>query len=93
MIRSLPDGFFPVSQWAALLFELLAPVLFIVRRLRPLAFAWGLAMHLLIGVTMYQVGYFALQIVGFYVLFVDDALLHRLAARLRPAGSRSAESQ
>jgi hypothetical protein len=50
-------------------------------------------MHLLIGVTMYQVGYFALQIVGFYVLFVDDALLHRLAARLRPAGSRSAESQ
>lgn len=83
MVRSLPDWFFTASQWAALSFELLAPVLFVVRRLRPLGFAWGLAMHLLIGVTMYQVGYFALQIVCFYVLFVDDAVLHSMARRLR----------
>jgi hypothetical protein len=90
MVRNLPMWFFSVSQWAALSFELLAPVLFIVPRLRPLGFAWGLAMHLLIGLTMYQVGYFALMVVCFYVLFADERFLHAIQERLKPTEKRSA---
>lgn len=90
MVRNLPMWFFIVSQWAALGFELLAPVLFIVPRLRRLGFAWGITMHLLIGLTMYQVGYFALMVVCFYLLFADERFLHGLRDRLRPAQNKPA---
>jgi hypothetical protein len=78
LVRNAPDGLLMAGQWATLSFELLAPVLFCVRRLRPIGFAWGLAMHLLITVTMYQVGYFSVQIACFYILYMDDATVHRM---------------
>lgn len=93
MIRALPDWFFSLSQWAALGFELAAPLLFLVRRLRPLAFAWGLAMHLLIAVTMYEVGYFSFQIVCFYALFVDERTLHAAWGGWRSLGRPAAPAR
>lgn len=90
MVRELPMWFFATSQWAALVFELCAPLLFIVPRLRPLGLAWGVAMHLLIGLTMYQVGYFAIQMICLYPLFVDPDLLRRVRDRIRPRESKPA---
>jgi hypothetical protein len=81
MVREVPKSAWAAMQWSALAFELGAPLLFIVARLRPLAFVWGIGMHIAIALLMYQVGYFSLQIVAFYVLFVDDARLARLEAR------------
>lgn len=81
MVRVLPMWVWTALQTAALAFELLAPLLFCVRRLRPVAFVWGLVMHLCIALMMYRVGYFSLSVVAYYVLFVDDAWLERLRER------------
>jgi hypothetical protein len=83
MVRELPNEAWAGLQHGALAFELLAPILFCVRRLRPLAFAWGLAMHLGIGLMMYRVGYFSLSVVAYYVLFADERHLLALRQRLR----------
>lgn len=75
MVRELPLGVWVGLQHGALAFELLAPLLFCVRRLRPIGLAWGLLMHLGIGLMMYAVGYFSLSVVAYYVLFVDERQL------------------
>jgi hypothetical protein len=83
MVREVPSGAWAAMQHGSLAFELLAPILFCVRRLRPLGFAWGLAMHLGIGLMMYRVGYFSLSVVAYYVLFADERRLLALRQRLR----------
>jgi hypothetical protein len=84
MVRELPAWVWAGLQHGALAFELLAPILFCVRRLRPIAFVWGLAMHLGIGLMMYRVGYFSASVVAYYVLFVDEQRLLALRGRLGP---------
>jgi hypothetical protein len=81
MLRSLPLGAWTLMQHSALAFELLAPVLFAVRRLRPLAFAWGGTFQVGTALMMKDLIYFSLQMVSFYLLFVDDAWLHALRLR------------
>lgn len=83
MVRELPLGLWAALQHVSLGFELLAPVLFCVRRLRPLGFGFGLAMHLGIGLMMYRVGFFSLSVVAYYVLFVDERWLLAFRRRLR----------
>lgn len=93
MVRNLPAWTFTVQQHAALGFELLAPILLGLKRLRWLGFLIGIGMHLLVALTMYQLIYFSLQMITFYVAFLDPAWtqrqLDRLRARLdRPAPAR-----
>ncbi|KIG12739.1 hypothetical protein DB30_01097 [Enhygromyxa salina] len=83
MVRELPPGAWAALQYGALAFELLAPLLLCVRRLRPIGFAWGLAMHTGIALMMHRVGLFSFSVVAYYVLFVDDAHLLGLRERLR----------
>lgn len=82
LVRTLPAWSWTGMQYTALGFELLAPLLFLVRRLRPLGIALGLGFHLIVAVTMYQLIYFSLQMLGFYVLFLEPATLERWQARL-----------
>ncbi|MFO7562114.1 MAG: HTTM domain-containing protein [Enhygromyxa sp.] len=79
MVRTLPHWAWRVQQEIALWFELLAPILFAFRRLRPLAFVLGLGLHLVIAVTMDQLIYFSLQMACFYLLFVPPEWARRLA--------------
>lgn len=83
MVRELPAWLWAGLQHGSLAFELLAPILFCVRRLRPIAFGFGIAMHLGIGLMMYRVGFFSLSVVAYYVLFVDERHLLALRQRLR----------
>lgn len=84
MVRELPIWVWTSLQYGALAFELLAPLLLCVARLRPLGFAWGLAMHLAIGLMMYRVGLFSLSVVAYYVLFVDERRLAAVRRWLEP---------
>jgi hypothetical protein len=86
MLRSIPLGMWSWLQYGALAFELLAPVLFVFRRLRPIALFWGVAFHLGIALTMKDLIYFSLQMLCFYVLFLDDTFLHAVRERLLPLG-------
>jgi hypothetical protein len=90
-LRHLPVGVFSWMQYAALTLELGAPVLFTVKRFRPIAYGWGVVFHMGTALIAYQLFYFSLQMVCFYVLFMDEDRLRRLhaatAAALARAGS------
>ena len=81
-VRVLPEWAWAGLHYSALGFELLAPLLFGIRRLRPLAFVWGLGMHLAIGLMMYRVGLFSLSVVAYYTLFLDPKALASLRERV-----------
>jgi vitamin K-dependent gamma-carboxylase-like protein len=88
LLRHLPIEAWNVMQSLSLSLELLAPVLFTVRRLRPVGFALGAAMHAGIALTMDEIGYLSLQMLCFYLLFVDERTLHRIRERVAAVGSR-----
>jgi len=70
MLRNLPMWPWTVMQWTALIFELTAPLLFAVRRLRPAAFILGIGFHVMIALLMKTLIFFSLQMFSFYALFV-----------------------
>jgi hypothetical protein len=84
-LRILPPVAWAAMQYTALSFELLAPLLFGVRRLRPLAFLLGVGFQVLSALLMDRLVYFSLQLLAFYVLFVDEQVLHAIRLRLRPS--------
>jgi hypothetical protein len=83
MVRTLPGWAWTGFQHSSLAFELGAPVLFGVRRLRPLAFAYGICFHVVIALSMYQLVYFSAQMLALYLAFVPAAWLARASAPLR----------
>jgi hypothetical protein len=84
MVRTLPHWAWTLQQELALWFELLAPLLFAVRRLRPLAFVLGLGLHVIVALTMDQLIYFSLQMACFYLVFLPPAW----AAKLSPTRAK-----
>ena len=92
MLRVLPVGVWVWMQYAALTFELLSPFLFIVKRFRPIGFLWGGGFQLIIALTMHQLIYFSLQLVAFYVLFLDDSTLHALRCQLKTWSGKALSS-
>ncbi len=93
-LRTLPKWTWTVQQHVALGFELLAPLLFMIRRLRPLAFIFGIGMHFIITVMMKDLFYFSLQMWTFYVLFITSTEWRQMGAwfmrKLRPGKTAGA---
>jgi hypothetical protein len=83
LVRTVPMDAIALMQHSALGFELAAPLLFGIRRLRPLAFAYGIGFHIVIALCMYQLIFFSAQMIALYLVFVPPAWLHRAVARLR----------
>jgi hypothetical protein len=83
MVRNLPLSVWAFLQHLALAFELAMPLLFLVRRLRPLGYLMGFGMFAIISLTMHELIFFALQLVCFFVLFIDPDRLHRWRAAVR----------
>ncbi len=77
LLRMLPLGTWPVIQYAALAFEILAPFHFGIKRLRGVGLVWGLGFQLMIAATMHQLIYFSLVMLSFYVLFIDEKALYK----------------
>lgn len=89
-LRHLPKWSWTAMQWTTLLFELEAPVLFLVKKLRPIAFVVGIGLHLMIALMMKNLIFFSAQMWTFYALFVT-ADQWRWAGRIarRLLGNRS----
>ena len=83
LLANAPLFFWTVLQYASLSFELLAPLLFLTRRLRPIGILWGIGFHLGIALTMHKLIYFSLQMMCFYILFLEPNLLKRIDTHLR----------
>ncbi len=81
-LHHLPKWTWALQQHVSLVFELLAPVLFCARRLRPVAFVVGMGFHLVIALTMKDLVFFSLQMWTFYALFVPAEWWQALARRL-----------
>lgn len=81
-LRTLPLWSWTVMQWTALLFELEAPVLFCVRKLRRIAFVLGIGFHLMIALMMKDLIFFSAQMWTFYALFVTPVQWRRLGGRI-----------
>ncbi len=77
-LRTLPVWSWTTMQWTTLLFELEAPVLFCVQKLRPIAFVTGIGLHLMIALMMKNLIFFSVQMVSFYALFVTPEQWRRL---------------
>ena len=73
-----------MMMYSALLFELCAPLVFGIRKLRPIAYFWGFGFQVVIAITMHQLIYFSLQLVAFYVLFFDVNTIHLLRDKWKP---------
>ena len=77
-LRSLPQWAWAVQQHLALVFEACAPLWFLVRQLRPVAFVLGIGFHLIIALMMKDLIFFSAQMLCFYVLFVNSNVLECL---------------
>jgi hypothetical protein len=83
-------GILPLEAWtgiqvAAVAFELLAPLLFCFRLIRPVGLLYGVAFHLGIALLMHKLIYFSLQMLSFYALFLDASMLRKIPPRIRRA--------
>ncbi len=78
MIRVLPLWTWIFFQYNALAFELLAPIHLGIKKLRPYGLIWGVLFQLIVALTMYHLIYFSLVLLSFYVLFLDEKLLHNI---------------
>lgn len=58
------------------------PVLFCVRKLRPVAFVIGIGFHLMIALMMKDLIFFSAQMWTFYALFVTPEQWRRLGGRI-----------
>lgn len=77
VINNFPHFTWPIMGYSALAFEALAPVLFLVRKLRPVAFVWGYGFQLTIAAMMKDLIFFSLQMMSFYLLFLPEAWVVR----------------
>lgn len=82
-LRTFPVWSWTVMQWTALLFELEAPLLFCVRRLRIVAFIIGMGFHLVIALMMKDLIFFSVQMWTFYALFVTAEQWRWVGRKLR----------
>lgn len=83
LVNHMPHAFWFASSMFALTFELTAPLLFMVKRLRWIGIAAGTAMHLVIAAMMKDLIFFSLQIISFYALFLPDHLCRTVTERMR----------
>ena len=83
LVHNLPAVFWPVMAYGALAFELLSPVLFLVRPLRIVGVIWGVGFQLMIALMMKDLIWFSLQLISVYILFLRPDLVIRIEQALR----------
>lgn len=81
LVRTMPSWYWGVQKWLSLGFELLAPLLFGIRRLRSLGILLGLGFHLTIATCFWSIWPFALHMVTYYVLFLPDKAIQNIFRR------------
>lgn len=71
-LDNLPIVIWPTLQYATLAFEVFAPLLFSLKRLRRYGFAIGFLFQLTIALLMSGLIFFSFQVVTFYILFFEE---------------------
>ena len=80
--NAFPAWLWTLLQWVTLIFELGAPVWFTIKKTRPVALAWAVAMHAMIGAMFWPVRWFSLLMITLVVgSFLKEEWLEGLLAR------------
>ncbi len=86
-LRTLPKGIWTILMYGSLLYEIVAPLLFLVPKLRKWAFLGGVAFHGGIALMMHQLFFFSFQLVTLYILFLPSSWIEKIRSMLRlPVG-------
>ncbi|MDJ0729557.1 MAG: hypothetical protein QNJ33_06140 [Crocosphaera sp.] len=78
LLRILPLEAWSIMMYGALIFELVFPLLFMVKRLRIFGWISTIGFLIIITLTMYQLFYFTFQLLSFLVVFADERFLYSL---------------
>lgn len=82
LLRILPKWMWSIQQHLALFFEVFAPLLIGIKKIRWVGFIMSAGFMLVIALTMYELTYFMLQLAAFLILFVRYKTLHRFDSML-----------
>ena len=93
MVNNIPRWAWSIMQYSALSFELVGPILFLIRRCRIFAFLWGFGFHTMVDLTMHQLIFFSFQIMCFYIVFMEESFLHNVRTFLKRITSVGLKSQ
>jgi len=85
LLRNLPLDAWMVMGYLALAFELYAPFLIGVRKLRWFGIPFGVGFMTIIALTMYKLIIFTFQLMTFYVLFIDHRLIKKFLDLFKPS--------
>jgi hypothetical protein len=88
LLHTLPKWAWTGMQHSALAFELGAPLLFLVPRLRWIGIAYGIAFHFMIAALMYGLIYFSVQMWSFYAIWIGAEQWRWLGVKLDEAWDR-----
>lgn len=91
LLHVLPKHAWTVLMWGGLAFELLAPLLFMSKRLVPLGILWGIGFHASVALLMKSLIFFSAQMMSVYLLFLGEPTLHSLRGMFR--GMRDREER
>jgi len=83
MINVLPLKAWTWMQFSGVMFELLVPILFIFKSLRPIGLLWAFCFHVMMALTIHHLIYFILVVACFYLVFVDEKILQRVENRIK----------
>ncbi len=75
LANHLPAFGWALLQWITLVFEMAAPLWFLLPWTRPFAFVWGVAMHAMIGMMFAPVAWFSLLMMSLLVASYAPATL------------------
>ena len=89
MLRITPLAVWSMTGTVALLFELFAPILFYLKKSRKSTLIIGFGFHMIIALMMHQLIYFSLQMISFYILFLDENTFFSIKVFLRKKLTRS----
>jgi len=88
MLRVTPKIMWTAMMYISLFFEILAPLLFGIKKLRWIAISIGLIFQIMVALTMHQLIYFSAQIMSFYILFIDEKQLIVFKSKCKGLASR-----
>lgn len=83
LLRIIPKEAWSIMTYGSLILELVLPIAFLFKKTRKVAMSIGIVFHTLIALLMYQLIFFSLQMISFYLLFLTEEESQQLSQRLK----------
>ena len=82
MLRNLPISYWRIMTFVVLGFELFSPILLFSKKIKPYYLIFGILFHISIALMMYQLFFFSIQMISFYIVFLNNDSISKLSDKL-----------